>query len=56
MFEVALAFEQKLMRIAKRNFTKPQLIPGAKLGSDGKVDREYAGVRISFGFPPGETS
>jgi len=23
---------------------------------DGKIDREYAGVRISFGFPPGETS
>jgi tRNA1(Val) A37 N6-methylase TrmN6 len=24
--------------------------------SDGKIDREYAAVRISFGFPPGETS
>jgi tRNA1(Val) A37 N6-methylase TrmN6 len=23
---------------------------------DGKIDREYAAVRISFGFPPGETS
>ena len=24
--------------------------------SDGKIDREYAAVRISFGFPPGEMS
>lgn len=24
--------------------------------SDGKIDPEYAAVRISFGFPPGETS
>jgi len=24
--------------------------------SDGKIDREYAAVRISFGFPPGELS
>ncbi len=24
--------------------------------SDGRIDREYAGVRISFGFPPGDTS
>jgi tRNA1Val (adenine37-N6)-methyltransferase len=24
--------------------------------SDGKIDPEYAAVRISFGFPPGEVS
>src|SRR5438132_1648266 len=41
LFEVSLAFEQKRVRVAKRNFGETNSIARAQLRRDRKIDRNH---------------